>query len=183
MGHGVDGRGENAGGEDGLGEVLERVGTLHFEGAHRSGEDDGNPWSGVGGVEGFAGDVERVGAVEDHDPAALGREAGRTSGGVNGFDDAAAIVVGHVKAVLGHQLDDADDGVFEAESAEHVANEGSPVLKASRDFVVGFLDGAAGRDEGDIPHVAAYAGKRKEPDRSAGPFGDAVGFGAGQISR
>lgn len=153
MGDDVDARVEGGGGEDCFVEVLERVGALHLEGAHRAGEDDGDVELAVElFVDPLPGFAEGVGAVEDDDPVARGVVGVRADDEADGVGDALAVGVAHVERVFLHELEGVELCVLEAEEAQHLLDDGGPVAEVPSTFVVRFFDGAAGGYKRDLTH-------------------------------
>ena len=68
----VDAGGEQAGGQQAFGEVLQAVGVVEAEGAHGSGEDDGDGKLREGALDVDARLGHGVGAVGDDDGAGGG---------------------------------------------------------------------------------------------------------------
>lgn len=144
----VDARREHGGCEDGFGEVLECVGTLHLVGAHGAGEYDRAGRRMESCMQQFAGDAQGVGAVQNHHAVAV---VGTGQPG-NGVEDAASVLIRQVEAVLAEQGKGGDAGVFQPEASEHEWDDASDVGEGALALVIGFFDGPAGRDQMDVAH-------------------------------
>lgn len=140
MDHAVDAGREHPCCEDGFVQVLERIGPLHFVGSHCACQDDGDAWAGDALMESFSRDGEGVGAMEDDDTIAVWL----IHDGLNGLDDAFAVIVGEVEAVLGEQLNGMDRGIDNAEATQHAWDDASGVGERAGEFVVGLFNGSAG---------------------------------------